>query len=135
VCEYVREKLEERDRKIAGLEAELVDCKGLLGDALGKLDKVRDSTEASCRRQQDGIVELRQFEAERRAREQVSIERTQYINELRREVADTQVKLQNKEIDAALAERDARIERLEMQLKMLLQFMSVSGVDLPRGGF
>jgi hypothetical protein len=135
VCTYVREKLDERDHKIAGLEAELVECKGLLGDALGKLDKVREKTEASCRRQQDGIVELRQFEAERRAREQVSIERTQYINELRREVADTQVKLQNTAIDAALGARDARIERLETQLRMLLQFLSISGVDLPRGGF
>jgi hypothetical protein len=121
--------------EIDQLENQNKELKGLLGDALGKLDKVREKTEASCRRQQDSIVELRQFEAERRAREQVSIERTQYINELRREVADVQVKLQNKEIDAALSERDARIERLEMQLKMLLQFMSVSGVDLPRGGF
>jgi hypothetical protein len=123
------------ERRAGVLQGENCELRGLLGDALGKLDKVRDSTEASCRRQQAGIVELKQFEAERRAREQVSIERTQYINELRREVADTQVKLQNTAIDAALAERDARIERLEMQLKMLLQFMSVSGVDLPRGGF
>jgi hypothetical protein len=123
------------DRRVGTLENENCELRGLVGDALGKLDKVREKTENDCRRQQAGIVELRQFEAERRAREQVSIERTQYINELRREVADVQVKLQNKEIDAALAERDARIERLEMQLKMLLQFMSVSGVDLPRGGF
>jgi hypothetical protein len=135
VCTYVREKLEARDAKIADLEAELVECKGLVGDALGKLDKVRDSTEASCRRQQDGIVELRRFEAERRAREQTSLERTQYINELRRDVASVQVKLQNKEIDAALAERDAKISAIEERLQMLLRFLSISGVDPPRGGF
>jgi hypothetical protein len=123
------------DRRVGTLENENCELRGLVGDALAKLDKVREKTEASCRRQQDGIVELRQFEAERRAREQVSIERTQYINELRREVADVQVKLQNKEIDAALAERDARITQLETQLQMLLRFLSISGVDLPRGGF
>ena len=123
------------DRRVGTLENENCELRGLVGDALAKLDKVREKTEVSCRRQQDGIVELRQFEAERRAREQVSIERTQYINELRREVADVQVKLQNKEIDAALAERDARITQLETQLQMLLRFLSISGVDLPRGGF
>jgi hypothetical protein len=133
VCTYVRKKLVERDRKIAGLEAELVDCKGLVGDALGKLDKVRDSTEASCRRQQASIVELKQFEAERRAREQVETERGRYIAELRRDVASVQIKLQNTEIDAALAARDAKIEQLEMQLRMLLMHMGLMGLDPPKG--
>ena len=39
------------------------------------------------------------------------------------------------ELAAALAERDARITQLETQLQMLLRFLSISGVDLPRGGF
>ena len=135
LAQSLEEVYHEIDRRVGTLENENCELRGLVGDALAKLDKVREKTEASCRRQQDGIVELRQFEAERRAREQVSIERTQYINELRREVADTQVKLQNTAIDAALGARDARIERLETQLRMLLQFLSISGVDLPRGGF
>jgi hypothetical protein len=105
----------------------------MLTSTLSALAEARKTAEADCRKQQAEIIELRQFEAERRAREEVSADRNQYINELRREVASVRVRLQNKEIDAALAERDARIERLELQLKMLLQFMSVSGYDLPKG--
>ena len=129
------QSLEQVYHEIDHLEAENKELKGLLTAALGAVDKVREKNETDCRRQQASIVELKQFEAERRAREQVETERGRYIAELRRDVASVQVQLQNTEINAALAARDARIERLEMQLKMLLQFMSVSGVDLPRGGF
>jgi hypothetical protein len=120
------------DRRVGTLENENCELRGLVGDALGKLDKVRETTEASCRRQQASIVELKQFEAERRAREQVETERGRYIAELRRDVASVQIKLQNTEIDAALAARDAKIEQLEMQLRMLLMHMGLMGLDPPR---
>jgi hypothetical protein len=60
-------------------------------------------------------------------------ERTKAIAEIKREVAGERVEREALQLSAALAVRDAKIEKLETQIRMLCSFLSVSGVDLPKG--
>jgi hypothetical protein len=119
-------KLEERDRAIAELRAENVELKGLVSSALATLDAVRKSTVAL---QQERQAEQR----ERQVRDDTIRERSVRIADLQRENSASHAELARKQRDQELAQRDARIELLETRVKMLCQFLSVSGYDLPRG--
>jgi hypothetical protein len=60
-------------------------------------------------------------------------ERAKAIAEVKREVAGERVEREALQLASALAVRDAKIEKLETQVRMLCSFLSVSGVDLPKG--
>jgi hypothetical protein len=115
--------LAERDRTIAELRAELVECKGMLTSALTALDAVRDSTEAIQRERQ---VEKR----ERQIRDETIRERSVKISELQAHNSASAAELARKQRDQELAQRDHRINLIEIKLGMLLQWI---GGDLPRG--
>jgi len=60
-------------------------------------------------------------------------ERATAVAEVRREHMGERAELERQRFATALAERDAKIEKLEMQMKMLCSFLSVGGYDLPKG--
>jgi hypothetical protein len=111
----------------AWLKAHLaIERRGLL-DALAHdiceiMDAVREEREAGEARLRREITELRRQLAERE-------ERGAAIAEIRREYAG----VERERTDSALAQRDARISALEDKLQMLLRFLSLQGLDLPRG--
>jgi hypothetical protein len=115
----------ERDHKIAEAQAELVEVKGLLTSALSALDEVRKTAE--------GIERAREIERrERQARDEVIRERSARIADLQRDNAASHTELARQQRDRELADRDRRIEQLEVKLGMLLQWL---GQDLPRRFF
>jgi hypothetical protein len=111
--------LVERDRKIGMIEGELCETKAILGDVLTKLSAATSE-----------IEQLRTERRERQIRDQTIIERSSRVAELQRENAASRAALERQRSEQALAERDARIDRLETQLGMLLRYI---GGDLPRG--
>jgi hypothetical protein len=119
----------EWDQRIVALANENRELKGMLGDLLAKF--------ASCNeratKQQAELIELKQLERARISREQALIETRDYIAEVKRQAADMHIQLENQRLETALAARDARIEKLETQVHMLCSFLSVSGLNLPKG--
>jgi hypothetical protein len=132
VCTYTREKLEQRDRKIADLEGELADCKGMLSRAVAAVDDARKDAAAEAEKQRAMIDELRLQEAGRVARDRAVIERSGRIAELQRSNAESHAQLSAQQRERELAERDHRIALVEQQLKMLLMHMGLQGLDPPR---
>ena len=126
MSEYVHFKLTERDavinREINSLKAENAELRGMLTSALSALDVVRATTEA-----------LQQEKRERAIRDDTIRERSARIADLQRENAASHAELARKQRDQELAARDQRLELVELRLKMLCQFLSVGGYDLPRG--
>jgi hypothetical protein len=122
LSEYTHEKMAPHVRAIAELRDELAECKGLLTSALSALDAVRATTEA-----------LQQEKRERAIRDDTIRERSARIADLQRENVASHAELARKQRDQELAARDQRLEQLELRLKMLCQFLSVGGYDLPRG--
>jgi hypothetical protein len=122
LSEYTHEKLMPHVRAIAELRGELAECKGLLTSALSAFDAVRATTEA-----------LQQEKCERAIRDDTIRERSARIADLQRENAASHAELARKQRDQELAARDQRLELVETRLRMLCQFLSVGGYDLPRG--
>jgi hypothetical protein len=122
---YVFERLQPLTREIAGLKGENAELRGMLGSALTALDAVRKSAEAIHRERQD---EKRDFAI----RNQVIAERSDRIAQLQRENFESRSALAQAQLSQAFGQRDARIERIEERMQMLLRFLSLS-VDLPRG--
>jgi hypothetical protein len=126
MSEYVHFKLTERDavinREINSLKAENAELRGMLTSALSALDVVRATTEA-----------LQQEKRERAIRDDTIRERSARIADLQRENAASHAELARKQRDQELAARDQRLELVETRLRMLCQFLSVGGYDLPRG--
>ena len=60
-------------------------------------------------------------------------ERAKALGELKHELAGERVEREALQLSAALVARDAKIAALEDKLQMLLRFLSLQGVDLPRG--
>jgi hypothetical protein len=120
---YTQEKIAPLGREVAGLKAELIECKGLLGTTLTMLDDVRATAEAL---QQERQIEVR----ERQVRDEIVRERSARVSELQRQNADARREADRSQLEAALTEYRARVERVETQLGMLLRFI---GGDLPRG--
>jgi len=121
--EYIEDTF---SRRIADLRAENAELRGMLGSVLAKFDALRASTEAIERERQ---VEKRELVV----RNQVIAERSDRIANLQRENAASHAELAAQRLDAAFGQRDQRLEMLEEKLGMLLRFLSVSGLDLPRG--
>jgi hypothetical protein len=111
--------LVERDRRIGVVEGELCETKAMLGDAFAKLNAATGE-----------IEQLRTERRERQIRDATIAERSSRVAELQRENAASRAALERQRSEQALAERDARIDRLETQLGMLLRYI---GGDLPRG--
>jgi hypothetical protein len=72
------------------------------------------------------IADLRRAVAERD-------ERAKALADVKREFASERAEREALQLSAALAARDARITALEDRLQMLLRFLSLSGIDPPRG--
>jgi hypothetical protein len=72
------------------------------------------------------IAELRRTLVERD-------ERAHAVAEAKRQHAGERVEYEALQLSAALAARDAKIEKLETQIRMLCSFLSVGGYDLPKG--
>ena len=122
LSEYTHEKLAPHIRAIAELREELAECKGLLTSALSAFDAVRATTEA-----------LQQEKRERAIRADTIRERSARITQLQAENSASHVELARMQRDEEFAARDQRLELVELRLKMLCQFLSVGGYDLPRG--
>jgi hypothetical protein len=60
-------------------------------------------------------------------------ERARALGEVKRELAGERVEREALQLASALAARDAKIEKLEEKLGMLLRFLSLQGYDLPKG--
>jgi hypothetical protein len=130
MSEYVHFKLTERDdvinREINSLKGENAELRGMLGSALAALDIVRKNLEGMT---QERIAE----ERARQTRDEIIRERSARITQLQAENAASHAELARKQRDQELAKRDQRLELVETRLKMLCQFLSVGGYDLPRG--
>ena len=126
--EYVHEKLTPLNRDISNLKGENAELRGMLGSVLAKFDALRASTDAA---QQERIAEKR----ERQIRDQTIAERSARIADLQRENAASHAESRRQHLEQAFGQRDARLDLIETRLGMLLQFLSVAGVDFPRGGF
>jgi hypothetical protein len=126
MSQYVHSKLTERDRTISELRAELIEVKGMLSSALTALDAVRNTAYAIV---QERVAEKR----ERQIRDETIRDRSARIADLQRENTASYAKLAAQQLDQSLGQRDSRIALLETQVRMLCQFLSVSGYDLPRG--
>jgi hypothetical protein len=132
VCTYVGKKLEERDRKIADLEAELVECKGMLGRAIDAVDDARSAAAAEAEKQHAAIERLERQELVRRTRDATITERSNRIGELMRSNAESRAELARQQFEQAFAARDARLHTMEEKFEMLLRYMSLAGLELPR---
>jgi hypothetical protein len=128
ITRALAEELVERDREIASLKSENAELRGMLGSVLAKFDALRASTDAA---QQERIAEKR----ERQIRDQTIAERSARIADLQRENAASHAESRRQHLEQAFGQRDARLDLIETRLGMLLQFLSVAGVDFPRGGF
>jgi hypothetical protein len=126
MSEYVHHHLIERDRKIAEAQAELVEVKGMLTSALAALDEVRKTAY--------GIVQQRVADKrEQQIRDETIRERSARIADLQRDNAASHTELARQQRDRELADRDHRIQLLEVKLDALMRHMSLAGIDLPRG--
>jgi hypothetical protein len=81
----------------------------------------------------DAMGELQQEVRELRAALASQTEKAAQLSEVKKQASIDRRERERVQRDADLAARDAKIERLELQVKMLCQFLSVSGLDLPRG--
>jgi len=113
-------------REIDNLAAENLELKGLLSSALSALDAVRTAVEVQQRERQDEKLE-------RRVRDQTVAERSARVSELQRTNAATAAELSRQQRDRELADRDHRIQLLEVRLEMLLRHLSMTDLGLPKG--
>jgi hypothetical protein len=112
-------------REIADARAENVELRGLLTSCLSALDEVRKTAE--------GLERAREIERRERAiRDETIRERSARIADLQRDNAASHTELARQQRDRELAQRDQRIEQLEIKLGMLLTWI---GQDLPRRFF
>ena len=117
------------EKRISVVQNENTEVKALLGSALAKLN----AAESEVQQQRAEIAALRRAEERRTTRDLTLVERGARVAELQRQNAASHAQLSAQQRERELAERDHRIEQLELRLKMLCQFLSVGGYDLPRG--
>jgi hypothetical protein len=106
----------ERKGLIAALERDVAEVVTNLRDEI-RAD--RDAGEAKLRRE---ITELQRVVAEHE-------ERRAAVAEVRKEYAG----VERERLESALAQRDARINALEERMQILLRFLSLTGIDPPKG--
>jgi hypothetical protein len=122
LVEHVDSELIKRDRHIGELQGENAELRAMLGDVVRKHAALHDD-----------VAELKAQERDRCTREQVRGEYAVRLIEMKQQMSAAHTESERQQYHGALAERDARIEKLEMQVRMLCNFLSVSGHDLPRG--
>jgi hypothetical protein len=93
----------------------------------------REMAEFACEYVCEKLAPLKTEIADLRRALQEREERAAAIAEVKKQYAGERVEHEALQLAAALAVRDAKIEKLEAQLGMLLRFLNVSGFDLPRG--
>ena len=130
LCDALRQEWAEAiEKRISVVQNENTEVKALLGSALAKLN----AAESEVQQQRAEIAALRRAEERRTTRDLTLVERGARVAELQRQNAASHAQLSAQQRERELAERDHRIEQLELRLKMLCQFLSVGGYDLPRG--
>jgi hypothetical protein len=129
IVEVIVELRRKWKHEIVALVNENRELKGMLGDLLNKFAGCNDQ----ATKLRSEVVELRQLERDRCVREEVQVERSAYVAEVKKQAAFVHAELEQHRVGALLAERDARIEKLETQVHMLCSFLSVSGLTLPKG--
>jgi len=123
----------ETDRRMTVLENENKDLRNMLSDALSRMSEARKTTEAETHELRSLVAKLDRAELTRQVRDRTLIERSDRVSELMRDNATSRAQLATQQREQELAARDHRIEQLELRLKMLCQFLSVGGYDLPKG--
>jgi hypothetical protein len=96
------------------------------GAALRRIEYIEDTYNKAVRDLKIEIASLKRALEERDARAAA-------ISELKREFQGERTEHQALQLASALAARDAKIEKLEEKLGMLLRFLSLQGYDLPGG--
>ena len=119
----------ERNDEIVKLQTEVGRLRGELGETLKRFDHLHDLSHGLDIVRQ----EMRSQKHAETIRKQVITERSARVAELQRQNAAARAELERKQFDQALAERDRRIEHLELQLQMLCSFLGAGGYDLPKG--
>ena len=115
--DWVKRHLENERAEVLDLVVRMV------GQVIHEMRKERAVEIAALRRE---LTQLRSLLGERE-------ERAAAVAEVKRQYAQDRGERDRERLQADLASRDAKIEKLEMQVRMLCQFLSVSGYDLPRG--
>jgi hypothetical protein len=77
--------------------------------------------------------EIAKLEEARVTREQAQAEKTAALVEVRKELVLERNARERTQLEAALAQRDARIGALEERLSMLARFLSLQGLEPPKG--
>jgi hypothetical protein len=93
---------------------------------------VGDQGRDAVNRKRDEIAKLRGDVAELKRVVKERHERSVEIAEVKKQADIGRAALLKRSTANELAVRDARIERLETQMRMLCQFLSVSGIDPPK---
>jgi SMC interacting uncharacterized protein involved in chromosome segregation len=122
----------EIDRRVGTLENENRELRGMLGEALSRFAEARKIAEAEAQKQHAAIERLERQELVRRTRDATITERSNRISELMRDNAASRAELARQQFDQAFAVRDARLRTMEEKFAMLLQFLSLQGLDPPK---
>jgi hypothetical protein len=96
------------------------------GAALRRIEYIEDTYNKAVRDLKTEIASLKRGLEERDARAHA-------LSELKREFQGERAEHQALQLAAALAARDHRIDALEERVKILLQYMSLQGLDPPKG--
>jgi hypothetical protein len=120
------------DRRIGTLENENKELRSMLGEALSRFTEARKTAEADAQKQHEAIERLERQELVRRTRDATIAERSNRINELQRSNTESRAELARQQFDQAFAARDARLTSMEEKFRMLLQFLSLAGLEPPR---
>ena len=127
IVELRKEWRHDVDRCVAALQGENAELKGMLGETLTKFDTTTKALAGEIEQLRQGWQTERR---ERAIRDQTIVERSGRIAELQRENATARLVLERQQLDEALAEHRNRVDRIEIKLGMLLNFL---GGELPRG--
>jgi hypothetical protein len=133
LAQSLKEVYFEIDRRVGTLENENRELRGMLGEALSRLSEARKIAETNAQEQGAAIKKLERAELTRTVRDQTIIERSGRISELMRDNAASRAELARQQFDQAFSQRDARLRTMEEKFAMLLQFLSLQGLDPPKG--
>jgi len=132
LAQSLEEVYHEIDRRVGTLENENRELRGMLGEALSRFAEARKIAEAEAQKQHAAIERLERQELVRRTRDATITERSNRISELMRDNAASRAELARQQFDQAFAVRDARLRTMEEKFAMLLQFLSLQGLDPPK---
>jgi hypothetical protein len=132
LAEVIERVYLEIDRRVGALENENKELRGMLGEALSRLGEARKIAETNASEHGAAIKKLERAELVRQTRDLTLVERGARVAELQRENSASRAELARQQFDQAFAARDARLVSMEEKFAMLLQFLSLQGLDPPR---